>query len=93
MKQPMIILLQWILQVNILKYIVCIIFKIVIQNSIVTILCLVDILDNFIHESFDMNKDNKNTVNIWEEMGIDTPARIQDLEDVDNKIISVKKCC
>lgn len=71
----------------------CIVFKIVIKNCIVTILCLVDILDNFIHESFDMNKDNKNTVNIWEEIGIDTPTRIQDLEDVDNKIISVKKCC
>jgi len=40
-----------------------------------------------------MNNDNKNKVNIWEEIGIDTPTRIQDLEDVDNKIMSVKKCC
>ncbi|KAL4111826.1 hypothetical protein QTP88_015711 [Uroleucon formosanum] len=61
-------------------------------DNIVT-MDLTNILDNFIHESFDMNKDNKNTVNIWEEIGIDTPTRIQDLEDVDNKIISVKKCC
>lgn len=50
-----------------------------------------DILDNFI-ESFNLNNDNKNTVNIWEEIGFDTATRIQDLEDVDNKIISVSKC-
>ncbi|XP_029344543.1 serendipity locus protein alpha isoform X2 [Acyrthosiphon pisum] len=61
-------------------------------DNIVT-MDLTNILDNFIHESFDMNKDNKNTVNIWEEIGIDTPTRIQDLEDVDNNFKSVKKCC
>ncbi|XP_060870929.1 serendipity locus protein alpha [Metopolophium dirhodum] len=61
-------------------------------DNIVT-MDLTNILDNFIHESFNMNKDNINKVNIWEEIGIDTPTRIQDLEDVDNKIISVKKCC
>lgn len=70
-----------------------IIFKIIIKNNIVKVLYLVDILDNFIHESFNMNKDNKNIVNIWEEIGIDTPTRIQDLEDVNDKIKSVKKCC
>ncbi|XP_022181652.1 serendipity locus protein alpha [Myzus persicae] len=59
-------------------------------DNIVT-MDLTKILDNFILESFDINKDNKNTVNIWEEIGIDTLARIQDLEDVNNKIISVEK--
>ncbi|XP_060834960.1 serendipity locus protein alpha [Rhopalosiphum padi] len=53
---------------------------------------LTKILDNFILESFNINKDNKTTVNIWEEIGIDTPTRIQDLKDVDNKILSAKKC-
>jgi len=65
----------------------CIVFKKVIKNNIVAIICLVDILDNFIHESSNMNKTN--TVNVWEEIGFDTPTRIQDLEDVDNKIITL----
>ncbi|XP_025201384.1 serendipity locus protein alpha [Melanaphis sacchari] len=43
---------------------------------------LTKILDNFILESFNKNNDNKSTVNIWEEIGIDNPTRIQDLEIV-----------
>lgn len=54
---------------------------------------MVEILDNFIIESFNINKDDKTTVNIWEEIGVNTPTKIQDLEDVENKIINVNKCC
>ncbi|XP_027850187.2 serendipity locus protein alpha [Aphis gossypii] len=54
---------------------------------------LTKILDNFILESFNINKDNKFTVNLWEEIGIDNPTRIQDLDNVDNKITSVNELC
>lgn len=54
---------------------------------------LTKILDNFILESFNINKDNKFIVNIWEEIGIDNPTRIQDLDNIDNKITIVNKLC
>lgn len=32
-------------------------------------------------------------INIWEDIDMDTYARIQDVKDVHEKIISAKKCC
>lgn len=38
-----------------------------------------------------MDNDDKTTVNFWEEISIDTPTRVQDLEDAVNKIKNVVK--